>query len=102
MGCRKWIDFEDVNRRALALLPYIVREWLPDGRQIGAEWVARNPLRPDRNLGSFKINLHTGRWADFATGDRGRDVISLAGYLWSLRRLEAARWLQSAMGDHHG
>ena len=39
---RTWIDFDDVNRRALAFLPYIVREWLPDGRQMGAEWVARN------------------------------------------------------------
>lgn len=102
MGRRNWIDFEDVNRRALTILPYAIRQWLPDGRQMGVEWVAKNPLRADRRLGSFKINTYTGHWADFATGDQGRDVIGLVAYLWGLPRLEAARWLLNAMGDYHG
>ena len=46
--------------------------------------MARNPTRPDRRPGSFKINLTTGRWADFATGDRGGDPVSLAAYLFGL------------------
>jgi hypothetical protein len=37
---------------------------------------------PDQNPGSFSINVRTGRWADFATGDKGGDVISLAAYLF--------------------
>jgi hypothetical protein len=49
------------------------------------------PTRADRRPGSFKINLHTGRWADFATDQRGRDVISLAAHLHGLSQLEAAR-----------
>ena len=40
-----------------------------------------NPTRPDRRAGSFKVNLRTGRWADFATGDKGGDAVSLAAYL---------------------
>ena len=44
----------------------------------GHEYVARNPTRADRRPGSFKINLRTGRWADFATGDKGGDPVSLA------------------------
>ena len=52
-----------------------------------------NPHRRDRTTGSFKINLRTGRWADFATGDKGGDVISLAAFLWGVSQREAARRL---------
>jgi hypothetical protein len=60
--------------------------------------VALNPTRSDRHLGSFRINLSTGRWADFATGDGGRDVVSLAAYLARLGRVEAARNLAQMVG----
>ena len=42
-------------------------------------------MRSDRRPGSFSVNTRTGRWADFATGDRGGDVVSLAAYLHGLR-----------------
>ncbi len=91
MGQR--IDFATVNRAALAALPALLRRWLPDGRQVGREYLARNPLRADRRSGSFKINVRTGRWADFATGDAGGDVISLCAYLAGIGQAEAARSL---------
>ena len=65
------IGFDCINRAALGILPALLSRWLPNGRREGREYVARNPRRTDRTLGSFKINLRTGRWADFATGDRG-------------------------------
>lgn len=92
------IDFLAVNRAALASLPQLVRQWLPDGRRDGNEWVARNPLRADRRPGSFKINLLTGKWADFATGDRGSDVVSLVAYLKGTRQSEAAIFLAEGLG----
>jgi hypothetical protein len=92
------VDFEQVNRAALTVLPALLARWLPDGRQTSGEWVARNPRRADRLPGSFKINLRTGRWADFATGDKGGDVISLAAYLAGLSQVEAARELARALG----
>jgi hypothetical protein len=55
--------------------------------------VALNPLREDSRPGSFKVNLRTGRWADFATGDKGGDAISLLAYLRRLPQAEAARLL---------
>ena len=88
---RSRIDFEAVAAAALPLLPELLARWLPDGKRLGAEWVARNPTRADRRAGSFSVNLHTGRWADFATGDRGGDVISLAAYLFGLSQAEAAQ-----------
>lgn len=94
-------DFDAVNRAALAALPALVRRWLPDGRPEGPEYVARNPRRSDRRPGSFKVNLRSGRWADFATGDKGGDVVSLAAYLGGLSQIEAARSLAEMLGVRH-
>jgi hypothetical protein len=95
------IDFKRINRAALADLSALLRRWLPDGRVVGAEYIARNPRRQDRNPGSFKINLRTGRWSDFATGDKGGDVISLAAYLFGQGQAEAARGLAQMLGVSH-
>ena len=79
----------------------IVRELLPDGRREGQEWTALNPTRFDRHIGSFRINLQTGRWADFATDDKGGDIISLAAYLEGTSQVEAARRLIDLTGVRH-
>jgi hypothetical protein len=76
----------------------LLQRWLPDGRKEGDEYVALNPTRADRHLGSFRVNLRTGRWADFATGDKGGDVVSLAAYLFGLRQCEAAERVAAALG----
>lgn len=85
------IDFQAISAAALPSLPALVKRWLPDGRRWGFEWVARNPTRADRRPGSFKVNLRSGRWADFATGAKGGDTISLAAHLFGLSQIEAAR-----------
>jgi len=81
MNARNSIDFDAVNLAALSALPSLLRRWLPDGRQVGHEYEARNPKRADNRPGSFRINLISGKWSDFATGDKGGDIISLAAYL---------------------
>ena len=90
---RHHFDFATINRAALGSLPALLRQWLPDGRLQGSEYVARNPTRADRRPGSFKVNTRTGKWADFATGDRGRDLVSLLAYLDGVNQGEAARRL---------
>jgi hypothetical protein len=87
------IDFDRVNRAALAQLLSLLRTWLPGGRTENGEYVGRNPTRNDRHLGSFKVNLRSGVWSDFAMGDAGSDPISLYAYLNGLSQLEAARSL---------
>jgi len=86
--------FANLSRRACNIMPRLCARWLPGGRRLGNEWVARNPRRSDRQLGSFKVNLLTGRWADFATGDKGGDPISLLAYLRSISQGDAARLLR--------
>jgi hypothetical protein len=86
------IDFQKVKDAAALHLLAICRRVLPDGRKEGGEYVALNPLRDDKNLGSFRINLETGRWADFAEDDnaKGGDIISLISYLYEMEPFEAA------------
>lgn len=93
------IDFGQINSAALARLREILARWLPGGRIEGVEYVALNPRRADRRPGSFKINLATGRWADFAVaGARGCDVVSLAAYLGGIGQTEAAERLAAMLG----
>lgn len=92
------IDFDRVNAAALRNADAVVRGLLPDGRRDGAEWVARNPRRSDRRLGSFKVNLLTGKWGDFARDDRGGDLVSLAAFIANLGQREAAIRLAESLG----
>lgn len=99
---RKRVDFAIINDAARANLLLILKRWLPGGQKWGSEYVAFNPRRADRHLGSFRINLRTGRWADFATDDKGGDVISLAAFLFGLSQIEAARRLADMLGITDG
>lgn len=91
-------SFTEINSLALPALPALLRRWLPDGKIYGQEYKARNPKRDDKKAGSFSVNLRTGRWADFATGDKGGDVISLAAYLFNIRQIEAKTRIAEMLG----
>jgi hypothetical protein len=60
--------------------------------------VALNPTRSDTKSGSFKINLKTGKWGDFATGDRGGDLIALWAYIKDIGQYEAMKQLKTLLG----
>ena len=97
------IDFDAVTCAALHQVERLLRNALPSGKVNGDEYVALNPRRIDRHLGSFRINMTTGRWADFALDDvRGGDLVSLVAYLHDENQVEAARRLGRMVGAHHG
>ncbi len=98
----KRLDFEKINDAARAVLPAGLARLLPRGRREGAEWVSVNPTRADGCAGSFKINMRSGRWADFATGDKGGDPVSLVAYLEGVSQAEAARLLAQMLGIEAG
>ena len=95
---RNHIDFNGINRAALPILGHLLRRWLSGGKLCGDEYVVLNPRRPDNKPGSFKINVNTGAWADFAVGAMGGDPISLAAYLFNTTQSEAARTLAQSLG----
>jgi hypothetical protein len=92
------IDFAAINGAALANLAAVLARILPSGKQVHREWVTLSPRRADRNLGSFKVNLFNGKWADFATGDKGGDPVSLVAYVEGVSQLEAAQRLARMLG----
>lgn len=95
----KSIDFKAINNKAIASLGSILSSWLPNGRLEGNEYVALNPTRHDQNYGSFRINMHSANWADFSTGDKGGDVVSLIAYLDSVSQYQAAQKLKNFLGE---
>ena len=99
---REALDFARINQAALAAFPAILNRLLPGGKAIGRELVALNPRRADRNLGSFKVNRYSGRWCDFATGDKGGDPISLVAYVADVSQGEAAHLLAQMLGIEVG
>ena len=76
----------------------VVSYLCPHGKREGHEWVALNPTRSDTKLGSFKINLKTGKWADFSTGDRGGDLIALWAYIKDIGQYEAMKQIKALLG----
>jgi putative DNA primase/helicase len=68
---KSYTGFAAVKAASLNHLDMIVERLLPGGKRKGKEYVARNPTRADAKAGSFKINMRTGVWKDFATGDVG-------------------------------
>ena len=78
-----------LNERLLKDVHSYLPSWLPAGRYSNHEYVALNPTRLDRHLGSFCINTRTGKWKDFATDDKGGDIISLYAYLKGIKQSEA-------------
>jgi hypothetical protein len=85
-----FVDFDAVNAAARANLLAVLERVLPNGRHERHEYLALNPRRADRHLGSFQINIRTGKWADFATGDKGGDPISLVAYVENISQFDAA------------
>lgn len=91
-------NIKQVAAAALASIERVLVQWLPDGKRHGKEYVALNPMRPDAKLGSFTINLSTGRWSDFATGDKGGDLVALVAYLEEEKQGDAAKRLAEFLG----
>ena len=92
------IDFDGINRAALANARSLLSQLVPGGKFRSLEYVVRNPTRNDRKPGSFSINYKNGVWKDFATGDGGGDVISWLAYVKGLSQAEAARELADELG----
>ncbi|GAB1260788.1 DUF927 domain-containing protein [Aurantivibrio plasticivorans] len=92
-------DFKKINTAALFRAESVVKHYVPDGKLENGEWIARNPNRADKNRGSFSINITTGAWADFATGDKGGDLISYIAYVQKTSQGEAYKQLCHFLGE---
>jgi len=76
----KTLSIAKMSKTLLNSSEYVLNEWL-EGEIFGHEFIAVNPTRADNSLGSFKINLQSGVWSDFATSDSGGDFFCLYRYI---------------------
>ena len=96
--------FAQVKAVALQNIDRVLTRWLPNGKRVdgGKEYTAPNPTRTDKRAGSLKVNLSKGTWADFATGDKGGDLIDLVRYLDGGTDVEACNKLADLLSVSAG
>lgn len=90
------IDFVALAQALLSRAEALLAQWLPEGVLNGHEWECGN-------LGggagkSCKVNVRTGAWADFASGEQGRDLVSLYAAMHDLSAGKAAVQLAHEYG----
>ena len=82
------INFTALAEALLARSEQLVATWLPGGTRRGHEYVCADLSGGAGS--STSINLTTGRWSDFASGDKGNDLLSLYAAIHGLSQGHAA------------
>ena len=97
---KKRPSFAQVKSAALRNIDKVLAHWLPNGKRVdgGKEYTAPNPTRTDKRAGSLKISISKGTWSDFATGDKGGDLIDLVRYIDGGTDVEACNKLADLLG----
>jgi hypothetical protein len=77
----------------------ILRRLGPEGVVEGVEFCMCNPRRPDEHAGSFKFNIQSGAWADFAMADtNGAGPASFVAYVENIPIADAFQRLEAVLG----
>jgi len=85
--------------RALVHVENVCSHWLPDGKKAGHEWeVGDRHGTPGKSLKIHMSGTKAGLWADFTTGDKGGDLVSLVAFVDGISQGEAARKLAEFLG----
>ena len=82
------IRFEALAEALLARADYYVAQWLPGGHIKGHEYVCGGLSGGEGS--SCSVNLKSGAWADFATDEKGGDLLSLYAAIHGLSQAKAA------------
>lgn len=85
------LDFAGLAGVLLARWEQFLPTWVPGGKLIGREYTAGSVRGGPGN--SFSFNTQKGYWADFATDERGGDMIALYAANQNISNGEAAKRL---------
>jgi predicted P-loop ATPase len=86
------MDFKQLANNLLQNQSVLLPSWLPGGKLNGREYECGNLSGTAGS--SLKVNTETGVWADFATGEKGSDLISLYSAIKNIKQSEAYRELE--------
>jgi hypothetical protein len=90
------IRFAELASELLKQAGRLLPQWLPDGAQRGHEYVCAG-LSGGRGT-SCSINVNTGQWSDFATDEKGGDLLSLYAAIEGLTMGKAALQVARELG----
>lgn len=85
------VDIARVAAIALAQAEQLLPLWLPGGKRDGHEWRCGDLTGTAGK--SCSVNIRTGAWSDFATGEAGGDLVALYAAIHSMEQGAAARAL---------
>lgn len=88
------VNFEKLKQQYKQYPIETLKRLLGNGKTEGGDYVALNPRRSDKKTGSFRIDIASGKFHDFATGDRGSSIIDLTAFVYDCDLLTAAQKLQ--------
>jgi putative DNA primase/helicase len=90
--------YDQINDHALRILYDLVQEWFPLGRMISKTEYGVANLNGDKGE-SLSINIHTGRWKEFAGGPGGYEPLGLYAHAFCTGdRKRAFRELRAKFG----
>jgi predicted P-loop ATPase len=92
------LDFSGLSFQLLSRARILLPKWLPGGTLKGQEYMCGDITGGPGD--SFRVNVRTGAWCDFANPDqfRGGDLISLWAAINNIGQGEAAKQLASEVG----
>jgi putative DNA primase/helicase len=91
------INFKALGDALLPMADALVQQWIPDGVQGSNNEYRAGSVRGGKGE-SFSVNLRTGKWSDFATGEAGVDLVSLYASAYDMTPGAAAIELANAHG----
>lgn len=89
-------DIHTVAEAAIPRLKSILPQLLPNGRLVGREYCCADLSGGTGD--SCKVNVTTGKWQDFATGEKGGDAVSLLAAIRKCSQSDAASELARLIG----
>ena len=93
------------ERARLCVSQGIIQAMFPDSKSYiqDNEYFIRSPLRSDKSVGSFHINLETGQYIDHATGDGGTfiDLVSASHNITAKHAAEEIIKISGGIVDTH-
>ena len=91
------MDFKELHQATLPKLEQLLRGIYPSGKVVGREFKIGN-LRGEAG-DSLSVNIDTGVWGDFATGEKGGDFTSLLAARLGYSQTDAALLVQTMLDD---
>jgi predicted P-loop ATPase len=90
------LNFDELRQIFQGNIRQILADICPGGKLIGSEWTCGTTTGGKGD--SFKFNIKTQKWSDFAVGTKGGDIISLYAHNRGIKQIEAARELSDRYG----